>query len=421
MSVNYNSNIVRDGLILHLDAANRKSHIGAASLPLISSKLWRVGAGATSGFAQNGSDDENQRIVATDPWGNQNVIWETRANGTAAADGGWNADPVPIDKSKLYRFSVWVKRTSSTSSGTFYFGTGASGQEVVRTDNNLEQGNPYWECANTDKLDQNVWFLVCGHIYPADTTYTGRHPDSGYYTVATGNTKVKEINGCNIGQDLKWGIASVTVTHRTYHYYCSDNTTRLQLAFPRIDLCDGNQPSIKEMLSNGESLWKDLSGNNNDHIIIANPNTSAGQFNITPANNFLRAAALNSVSPYCTINIWYKTSDNIELWARGNYANNFYLSASEGVGEYYHENGGAPINYIDTVLRTRPEIFRNNTWHMWEAKNVDFSTWGSFEWFGYPGVWGMTGDISVIMVYNKILTDAESKQNFNAIRGRYGI
>ena len=58
---------------------------------------------------------------------------------------------------------------------------------------------------------------------------------------------------------------------------------------------------------------------------------------------------------------------------------------------------------------------------MWEAKNVNFTTWTYFEWFLYGGGWQLSGDVAKIMVYNRALTADESRQNFNALRGRFGI
>jgi hypothetical protein len=300
-------------------------------------------------------------------------------------------------------------------------GTGAGGQEVMRTDNGAEQGNPYWECEGTGALTQNVWYLVCGHIYPYFTTVTGRHPDTGMFTIANGPTKVRDINGCNIGQDLKWAPGSTTALHRTYHYYCGDSTTRLQFAFPRIDLCDGSQPSIQELLTAGESRWMDLSGRGNHHEMLGGtPSNVSSAFPITESNYFKRAATLTGVSSTCTVVMWYKTSDSQELWVRGNSSGGYYLSASAG-GDYYHSNCGSPTNYIDTNVVTNPSPYRTNAYHMWEAKNVDFSGWSTFEWFGYAGGWAMTGTLAAIMVYNRALTAEESRLNYNALRSRYGI
>ena len=102
---------------------------------------WTTGSGGIGSFSQNGSTDENERVIGTDPFGNSSVLWETRANGTAADDGGWNHSSFGADNTKLYRFSVWVKRTSSTSGGTFYFGMYAGGDGSRRMDNSAVEGN----------------------------------------------------------------------------------------------------------------------------------------------------------------------------------------------------------------------------------------------------------------------------------------
>ena len=58
---------------------------------------------------------------------------------------------------------------------------------------------------------------------------------------------------------------------------------------------------------------------------------------------------------------------------------------------------------------------------MWEAKNVDFSTWTLFEWFLYPGGWQLAGDVAMILVYNRAITAAESQQNYYALKGRFNL
>jgi hypothetical protein len=116
----------------------------------------------------------------------------------------------------------------------FYFGLYGTGGTfgVARLDNGATEGNSYWECVGTSAFAQNQWYLYVGNCYPTGTTYTGRHPDSGYYD--TSGTKYN-WGGCNLGNDVKWLLDSNGTLHRTYHYYCSDNTTRLQFYSPRID------------------------------------------------------------------------------------------------------------------------------------------------------------------------------------------
>lgn len=426
MGVFSGPNLVTSGLILDLDIENRKSYLRSVPSSLINTSAWAVGQTDGVGvYGQNGSTGENGRISGTDPWGNTSTLWETRASGNGNDDGGWNTSTISIDKTKLYRFSVWVRRTSSTAGGTFYLGTGSDGG-VFSTQDGAEKGNPYWECVGTSSLTQNQWYLVCGHIYPSNTTYTGNHPDTGYYVPGSA-TKVRSVGFCNIVSDLKWGTGSTWGQHRCYHYYCGDNTTRLNFADPRIDLCDGNEPSISELVNRGVTMVMDTSGYGNHHKIYNGYSPTASspsRFQLDGASyGFTRDAALNGATSDCTVVVYYKTTDTQELWVRGNNDGSYYLSASAS-NNYYHSNVGSPTNYVDLNTVVRPDSpvnYRNGSYHMWEAKGVNFTTWSSFQWFLYQGGWQLAGDVSKILVYNRSLTADESARNLQAFKARYGI
>lgn len=213
------------------------------------SLTWATGSGGFTGYGQNGNTVENERVIDTNPFGNSSVVWETRASGNGNDDGGWNSDSISIDRTKLYRFSVWVRRTSSTGGGTFYFGTDGGGECVNALGTSTQMCNAYWHCGSPGSLTQNQWYLVVAHIFPTSYTSTNPHPDTGFWTTA--GSKVMGINQCNIsGGDVKWGASSTSTYHRTYHYYCGDSTTRLQFWNPRIDICDGTQPTLSGMLNN---------------------------------------------------------------------------------------------------------------------------------------------------------------------------
>jgi len=210
---------------------------------------WSTGSGGTGMFNQNGSTVENERVNGTDPWGNSAVVWESRPNGSTDADGGWNTEWFNVDKTKLYRFSVWVKRTSSTTGGTFYLGM-YDNVVVNELLTDGEEGNPYWSCSNISWLTQNVWYLVVGHVYPTSTRHRLNHPDTGHYTVSGGVAGRGNVDFCNIVGDLRWNASATQAIHRVYHYYCSDNTSRLQFYAPRVDAVDGTEPSIDDLLNN---------------------------------------------------------------------------------------------------------------------------------------------------------------------------
>lgn len=440
MSLNHNPAIVTNGLVLSLDATNRKSFI-AAKPSLINTNSWTVGSGSVAGYGMNGNTGENTRLYDTDPWGNQSIVWGTYASGDSGADGGWNSDFFNIDRTRLYRFSVWVRRTSSTSSGTFYFGTGAGGADVVRTDNSTTINNAYWECTGTSALTQNQWYLVCGHIYPYNTTYTGRHPNSGYFTVSGGTTMAMTINGCNIGQDLKWDAASVSSYHRTYHFYCSDATTRLQFANPRVDICDGLEPSISDLLTNGFSIWKDLSGNGITGNIVKSPVYANGglTFNDNASGNVVDCGNPTALqlSKSITIDAWvkpaaYSSVGNI-VAKNGNSAYRFRLDSTAG-GLWWYVSGNA-IQGGSVALNTWAHVvvtgdagglnayINGVSVATTTSRYLPTDTVSGNVYVGAisPGSETFNGVITTVKIYNRALSAIEIKQNFNALRGRYGL
>ncbi len=213
---------------------------------LLPEAYWSLGSGGVTTFGQNGNTGENERVSGTDPWSNSAIVWESRPSGDGGADGGWNTDWFSVDEYSLYRFSVWVKRTSSSSGGTSYLGLYGSPSAVVRIDNDSQEGNPYWQCAGTGVYTQNVWYLLVGHCFPSNHTGKSNHPDSGRYTTSG---RDGDVNYCNIGGDVRWYPGTTQGLHRNYHYYCSDSTTRLQWFNPRVDKCDGSEPTIAQLLT----------------------------------------------------------------------------------------------------------------------------------------------------------------------------
>lgn len=207
---------------------------------------WTVGTGSVSGFEANGDAAESQRLYDTGPFGVSALVWGTYPTGNSNGDGGWNGSYLSIDNTKLYRFSVWVRRTSSTSSGNFYLGMHSNGTgDVLSLPSGTSETNPYWDYRNIGWFNQNLWYLVVGHVYPYNYSGTSAHPDSGIYN----SDGIKAaINIGNTPNDCKWPSDATTAMHRTYHFYCTDNTSRLQFYSPRIEVVDDMTPPIMSLL-----------------------------------------------------------------------------------------------------------------------------------------------------------------------------
>jgi len=424
--------IAINGLVMSVDASNTKSIKGKRSL--INWDNWAVGTGGVTGYGANGSTAENQRLLDTNPWGTTDVVWGSYPTGTSDADGGWDGAYFNIDRTKLYRFSTWIRRTSATTGGTFYLGTNADGEGVRRTDNGTVQGNPYWDCRGISWMTQNQWYLVTGHIYPATSTYTGRHPESGVYTVSGG--RFGDISGCNIGNDLRWGNNCTSAMHRSYHYYCPDSTSRLQWYQPRVDLCDGTEPTIAELLNNAGNTWFDLSGNN--HHITLGPgvtytNTVGGVLTFAKnADGYGRNSTMNlSGSNNTVISVVRKLSDSDNGRTITALNNNWLLAHHDTTyGDYYAEGWvndiGSPAS--DTTWRMYAGTGNVST-DVWQAYINNTQLVSNANGTQGPNGWNLNNQysqysscqIAVLKAFNRVLTPTEIAQTFDSLRSRFQI
>jgi len=447
-TVNNGPQIVRNGLVLNLDASARGSYLPNS---LINMNNWVVGTGGVTNYNQNGNPaTENQRFAAANPWGHTGIIWGSFPSGNGNDDGGWNTTDFNIDNTKLYRFSVWVKRTSSTYGGTFYFGMYASGDGSRRMDNSAVEGNAYWSCIGTSGLTQDVWYLYVGHVYPFNTSYTGRHPDTGYYFV-NNPTKQGDVNGCNIGSgDLKWSSNSTTGIHRTYHYYCADSTTRLQFYDPRVDLVDGKQPSITELVTRSPVQWKDLSGNSNNTTLINGPTYSTNNKGIIVFDGVDDYGSITNVSSLrptteLTIELVIKAVTTTAGWNHI-FGINPYTSLSPLI---FLETGGQLIralHFVDgveyrcnTVQSISTSVFTHvvftfkpgdairsyfnavaSTTTSLPNGTLSYNTSNAFL-IGYSGANWPNVQYGLVRVYNKALTQTEVSQNYESTKTRFGL
>ena len=122
---------------------------------LINDISWVVGTGSVTGFSQNGSTSENSRIWGTNHLGESVVLWEATPDATSGADGGWNSSYYSVDYTKAYRYSVWIKKTNSTS-GSTYFGCDEPSDKILRLDGTTNS-NPYFWSGDLPRL--NRWYF----------------------------------------------------------------------------------------------------------------------------------------------------------------------------------------------------------------------------------------------------------------------
>lgn len=195
---------------------------------------WMVGSGSTTFFSQNGATAENNRIEAPDPFGNTAIIWECGNDPNSNADGGWNTVSFNVDKTKTYRYTVWVRRNHSQN-GTTYHGT--KNVEVI-TDGN--SNNPYFWSGDLPQLDQ--WYLLVGIVHPHT-----------HGSMDTGISGVYDLQGNKVldGREFKWRLDTTTSYFRSYLYYCTDVNVRQYFHAPVLEIVDGNELSLQSFFSDG--------------------------------------------------------------------------------------------------------------------------------------------------------------------------
>ncbi len=169
------------------------------------------------------------------------------------------------------------------------------------------------------------------------------------------------------------------------------------------------------------TTWKDLSGGNYDFTLDGSGIThnSAGYFDLADGGATLGSNITNNNN--CTMVFWIKTTDTQALfWGAQN--GTYYLGAYSSGNKFYNSNMGSPTFYMDTEQKSNIyDNIRTGNWHMCEFKSVDFSTTTDNRFNQYGNYTFGNGAVGIIMMYDRNLTSAESTQNFNALKSRFGL
>ncbi|WP_342333034.1 hypothetical protein [Pedobacter sp. FW305-3-2-15-E-R2A2] len=192
---------------------------------------WAIGTGSSGIFGANGQESENLREWGEGPRGERAILWKASPDGNTDADGGWNSDVFPISNINMYRFAVWIKKTNSNTGNTYH---GCS--NVLNLDG-TSNDNPYFWFGVLPEL--NKWYLLVGYVHASNDASVINY--GGIYDGTTG-TKVLGIT------DFKFSSTAVNANHRAYLYYDPNVSSRQFFYAPRVDLVNGNEPTIASLL-----------------------------------------------------------------------------------------------------------------------------------------------------------------------------
>lgn len=192
---------------------------------------WNVGTGSAGIFLANSMDSENFREWGEGPNGKNAILWKAVPSGDGNADGGWNTSIISILHTNMYRLSVWIKKSNSKD-GTTYFGT----QNVLNL-NGSANSNPYFWSGKLPVIEK--WYLLVAYVHASNDASMVNF--GGIYDGATG-TKVLDMT------DFKFSVGATQFNHRAYLYYDPNVNDRQYFYAPRIDLVNGNEPTIAALM-----------------------------------------------------------------------------------------------------------------------------------------------------------------------------
>jgi len=183
------------------------------------------------------------------------------------------------------------------------------------------------------------------------------------------------------------------------------------------------------------STWYDLSGNGNDMTLTGSPSYSfnnEGVLSFNGSNQYGELSGLNYSSTTFTIIAASRYSGASRGRVISSISNNWLFGHWSSGSEEYYANGwifqGSP-NDTNWRIYAATENYSadQRSFYVNNTARVTNSTAGSAGFnglsVGRSGVYGeySTCEVSFIQVYDRILTANELTQNYDALRGRFGI
>ena len=357
VSGNITHNTVREGIVLDLDVNNPTSFMTSNPTTNIVSN-WDLSTGWSKGYQTDIVFDEippPHGVDAPTVGFNKNSVssyWYSYGDYAGPQTGG-----------VVYTVSMYVK----TLCPNFTIGAYVA--------NNSEAGR-----ASTPHVavpNDNEWHRI---VFDSFTSAVGNESDSLSFNFNMGSG----VSGSN--QSRTW--------------FCAP---QMEIGTEATAFVKGTRAESTLMYSLGHS--------DQTHTLQGAPTFSNGGITLNETQG-IRMASMPTNVTNATVVIWYKTTDAQELWVKGN-TGSYYIAASHSGGNYYHQNSGSPTYYIDAIQTANPTDFKNGKYHMFEAKNVDFTGWDQLNWFLYGSDWNMNGTVAKIMIYDRSITAEESKQNYH--------
>jgi hypothetical protein len=205
----------------------------------------------------------------------------------------------------------------------------------------------------------------------------------------------------------------------------------------------------KNSYTSGSSSWRDLSGNNNNGTLTNGPiysNNNNGIIVFDGVDDYISINDSTSLqlTSTLTLSIWvYITAafNGRGLITKGPASSDYdymmYLTTNSTNIQFYKKNSSGTVSFVGTSPRTyinkwknivitfdgvnvvqydNSIPFLNTTFANSEIRTSSNSLRILSGWSGYT-----SGNLSMVQIYNRALSQLEVQQNFNATRTRFGL
>jgi hypothetical protein len=379
MALAHSPQVVTDGLVFYYDMGNpQKSWKGAPTTNSVTNALAMTGWNNYS----NGTPVAITTSLGTPGYGFYNA-------------GSWNGiyRSITIPSTGIYTFSAWVKyiggSTNNNGGGVYISGWGGGDSATV-----------------TNRTLPGQWQRVSITLNCTNTTFN-------FFLISWGGT-----NGAD---NSSWEMTMPQAEPGSF-------------ATPFVNGTRSNTQAIVDLTNNNAITTDSLTYN------------SDGTFSFNGSSNFMTFTenpALNTQTP--TVEVWVKTNATTQngFWFEKGTVNGQYALFQEGGSIQWRMNIGGVTNlstttatYMNTSnwyqvvgtytsgtrrLYINGTLVNSDTQTGVIATNTNGCSIGVYGGFNGSRGYYYNGNISLVKVYNRALTASEVQQNFNALRGRYGI
>ena len=204
------------------------------------------------------------------------------------------------------------------------------------------------------------------------------------------------------------------------------------------------------------ATWTDLSGNgynatlinsvgyssNSGGMLTFNGSTQVATVNVNSfvRNNtsytfstFFYLTTSNGGAPFCLMTTPNDSDNTDGFWQHLNLGN--WLWRTEDSSGEFGGNAEAPTGFVSSTYYHLTVVVTTNSIKFYRNGNLISTISTTFSWAnvrndntaylfmgkGYEDAYYMTGNVGNFLMYNKVLSESEIEQNYNATKGRFGL